>query len=186
MVATLFACLLLSQAPEQPPDHLRRAFAEVNRARAVDGLPPFHWSAKLAASAQELTDHGWATYTANPKAFGINDVHWDFGRRAAKYGVKAECGIGGSTGQRGQDGRIYPPDGDGWCHPWIHPDDAGRQAVAGLFGPNVPPTEPHVAAFHDGYMRNPAGKWVATRRIGFTHCGLAHSGGMTALNFGYQ
>lgn len=184
MVATLFACLMLFQAPEQPPAHLLRAFAEINRARAADGLPPFQWSSRLAASAQELTDHGWSVYTANPKAFGINDAHWDFGRRASQYGVKAECGIGGTTSQRGMDGLNYPPDSDGFSHPWVTPDQAGRNAVAGLYGPNVPPTEAHVADFHDGWQKHGT-RWVKVRD-GFTHCALGYTGGMTALCLGFQ
>lgn len=172
-------CLILlalsaPAAPPQtsgPPPELAQAFAEINRARAQIRRPPFLWSPKLARSAQELTDWGWVNYHDSSA-----DAHHDLNGRLARAGVRgraSECGIGGDTDGRGDDGKVYPKDSYGWRHPYRTALNHARETVYAVA------TSPEARSQPDeGHVRDFRGAW--------THVGVGWTKGMFVIDYGNE
>lgn len=171
------------QAGSRPADfdaQIAEAFRIINQGRAAIGKPAFAWSPKLAASAQELADWGWAAYLCG-SADITSDPHHDFVGRLERNGVvkpgeswvdkASECGLSGTSFNRGEDGKTYPRDRSGWCYPYRTPVNFARDDVYELgTGPFAKqnPTEKHVADFN--------GIW--------THIGIGWAGGMFVIDYG--
>lgn len=176
---------------DEPPPHLAKAFKILNEGRKKEGLDPFKWSNKLHQSAQELADWGWKNYIA--KTVDVSaDPHWEFLERLDRAGWKyagpdgrllpkpppgrpggmnaSEYGIGGSSESKGEDGKNYPKDPSGWCHPYKTAESHAREAVWFLTSGAIPdPNEGHVWDFH----------------AKFTHAAIGYNKGIFIIDYGY-
>jgi hypothetical protein len=178
------------RAEPQPPPHLRKAWDILNQGRVAEGCKPFKWHDGLHKSAQELADWGWETYMAG-KTDVMDHAHHDlFGRldRAGwvyqgangrllpgpppgRFGGfnASESGSGGSSSALGEDGRTYPREKSGWCHPFRTPETHARETVWAYTKGITNPKEGHRWDFHAGY----------------THAAIGYRMGMFVIDYGY-
>jgi hypothetical protein len=171
------------------PSHLVEAFRIFNEGRIKEGLKPFEWHDKLYHSAQELVDWGWDNYI-NGKADVSADPHHEFLERLDRAGWKyiddnglmpgpppgrsgttsaSECGIGGTSVSRGEDGKDYPRDPSGWCHPFMAPESHAKELVQTLTVGITDPNEGHRWDYHAAW----------------THAALGYKAGMVVVDYGY-
>ena len=172
------------------PSHLVKAFDIFNKGRIDSYLKPFKWHDKLYHSAQELADWGWDAYI-NKKADISKDPHHQFLERLDRAGWKytdesgrllpsppphragvtsaSECGIGGTSVSKGEDGKDYPKDPSGWCHPFMSPESHAKELVQTLTVGIKDPNEGHRWDFHAGW----------------THAALGYNSGIIVVDYGY-